>query len=85
VRRLRGRSAATNNLFWRNGSDESDSTVADARAVRADPRLDSEQRLEDGSAAIDAGATSFAHGGVELIPAGSWSGAAPDLGAFERE
>jgi hypothetical protein len=83
--RLGGRSVASHNLVWRNAGEAYDVALDPEATVRGDPLLDGEHRPRVGSAAIDAGATSFPHDGDELIPPASWAGAAPDLGAFERE
>lgn len=81
--RLRERSVAERNGFWRNGLDTED--VPRSRRLRArDPLLDEEYRLQSGSPAIDAGLTSYTHDGVAVLPVGSYAGEAPDLGAFER-
>lgn len=81
--RLRERSVAERNGFWRNGLDTED--VPRARRLRdVDPLLDGDYRLQSGSPAIDAGLASFTHDGVAVLPVGPYAGNAPDLGAFER-
>jgi hypothetical protein len=81
--RLRERSVVERNGFWSNGLDSED--VPRSRRLRAvDPLLDKEYRLQAGSPAIDAGLASYTHDGITVLPLGSYTGEAPDLGAFER-
>jgi hypothetical protein len=85
LKRLGGRSVVAHNLFWKNRRD-ADGFELDRAAQRfASPRLTREHRPEPGGPLVDAAATSFVRDGVELLGAepGSWTGAAPDLGAFE--
>ncbi len=87
MRRLRGDSFASHNLFWRNGTDVEDSRLDEARTLRADPLLDAERRPREGSPAIDAGVAVLDHKGRRIVdlPRDAYAGAAPDLGAFERD
>lgn len=86
LKRLRGDSIAAHTLFWKNGTDHEDAAIVKETLLFADPRLDAEHRLGDGSPAIDAGTALFERGGRRLfeLPRDSWLGPAPDLGAFER-
>ena len=63
-------------------------TPRPATAMRpgsADPLLDAEYQLQPGSPAIEAGTAHFEWNGeiVLDLPAGAFSGSAPDLGAYE--
>jgi len=81
---VKGDSAAGVNLHWQSGGVFDDCDLDQSTFVERDPGLDAAQRPKAGSACIDAGAASFAYNGDELtLPAGSFSGSAPDLGAFE--
>jgi hypothetical protein len=85
LKRLGGRSLVAHNLLWKNGRD-ADGFELDRAAQRfVNPKLGRSHRPQPGSALIDAAAMSFVRDGVELLGAepGSWTGAAPDLGAFE--
>jgi hypothetical protein len=87
VRRLQGESAAGPNLFWRNGADFEGADPVRGGALVADPLLDKDYRLREGSPAIDAGAASLEHRGVKALDLAppAYAGKAPDLGAFERK
>lgn len=82
-----GRSIAAYNLFWGNGLDFEGSNVDEEHIIRADPLLDKRFKLRDGSPCIDAGAARFIwRSAVVFQPdPGTYSGLAPDLGAFEFE
>ena len=73
------------NLFFANGTDNSGSNVDTGTSVFDDPLLDANLELQAGSPAIDAGTAFYIWQGttvLDLAP-GSFSGAAPDIGAFE--
>jgi hypothetical protein len=82
----KGGAVAAHNLFWKNGRDHRDSNVVAAGTLRKDPLLDGQARLKRGSPCVDAGVATFKWKGrtVLELPRASYSGAAPDLGAFER-
>jgi len=73
------------NLFWNNAADSEGSNIDTNSTLFADPLLDVNIQLQQSSPAIDAGTTHFEWAGetvLDLQP-GSFSGLAPDLGAFE--
>ncbi len=78
-------SIAAYNLFFANGTDDSQSNIDAATTFSGDPLLSADRRLSDGSPAIDAGTASFEHHGqiVWSRNAADYDGEAPDLGAFE--
>lgn len=85
LRRVKGGSVASANLFWKNGRDLDECALEPAGALRADPKLDGAGRPGAGSAAIDAGLVVFAVRGdtlVRILPT-AYAGRAPDLGAIE--
>lgn len=87
LKRLGGRSLVASNLLWKNRRD-ADGFELDRAAQRfASPKLTRSHRPEPGGPLVDAGVKSFERDGVELFVAdpGSWTGIAPDLGAFELE
>jgi parallel beta-helix repeat protein len=73
------------NLFFGNGTDNSGSNVDGGTSVIADPLLTVNLELPEGSSAIDAGTAFFAMMGMPVLdlPRSDFSGAAPDMGAFE--
>ncbi len=73
------------NLFFGNGTDNSGSNVDASTSVIADPLLTVNLELPEGSSAIDAGTAFFAWTGMPVLdlPRSAFSGAAPDIGAFE--
>lgn len=85
LRRVKGASVASSNLFWRNGRDLDECAFEPAGTLRADPKLDDAGRPGTGSAAIDAGLSVFAWRGDTLvrIPPAAIVGRAPDLGSIE--
>jgi hypothetical protein len=87
LKRVDGNSTAAYNLFWKNGADNSESNIDSPTSLFADPLLDADQKLSDGSPAIDAGTAQFQWQGQMVldIPPGDFSGGAPDLGRFEFE
>lgn len=72
LRRVKGESVATHNLFWSNGTDSEDCVLE--RTIAKDPLLGDDFKPRAGSPCIDAGTTSAKV---------TFSRAAPDLGAFE--
>ena len=85
LKNVDGNSIAAYNLFWGNGTDYQNSNVDTDNIVLADPRLDAHGRLLPGSPAIDAGGTSFTWKSETVLDLQSYeySGASPDLGAYE--
>jgi len=84
LKRVLGDSAAGYNLLWNNGVDLEECDLTTDTFVAQHPLLDEHSRPKSGSPAINAGAASFNYNGETLtLPAGSYSGPAPDLGAFE--
>jgi hypothetical protein len=85
LKRVDGRSVVSHVLFWKNGRDDEGSALDGATVLRADPKLDDAFRPLAGSPCVDAGCASFetANGRRYVAPAGSYEGAAPELGAFE--
>lgn len=85
LRKVAYHSVIGRTLFWNNGRDNEASNLLPDAAVVADPMLAKDGNPESGSPAIDAGAPSITRddaAGYALSPA-TWSGKAPDLGAFE--
>jgi parallel beta-helix repeat protein len=78
-------SVSAYNLFWNNVADSEGSNVDNSTSIFADPLLDVNIQLQQSSPAIDAGTTHFEWQGetvLDLHP-GTFSGTAPDLGAYE--
>ena len=73
------------NLFFNNGTDNSGSNVDVGSSVFADPLLTADLELPAGSPAIDAGTALYVWQGITVLdlPTSGYSGAAPDIGAFE--
>ncbi|UCC48789.1 MAG: fibronectin type III domain-containing protein [Gemmatimonadota bacterium] len=85
VKNVDGNSDLAFNLFFNNGIGNSGSNVDSASSVFEDPLLTANFELQAGSPAIDAG-TAFYIWQTETVldlPAGAYSGAAPDIGAYE--
>ena len=85
LKRLRGASVASHNLFWQNGKDHEDAPVEREKSFFVDPLLDPTFKPGAGSPAIDAGAVFCDRKGTRILdlPRESYLGPAPDLGAFE--
>jgi len=73
------------NLFFNNGTDNSGSNVDVDSSVFEDPFLTASLELQPGSPAIDAGTAFYVWQGMPVLdlPSSAFSGAAPDMGAFE--
>ena len=81
---VKGDSAAGVNLVWPAGGRFEECDLDQSLFIVRDSQLDAAYRPKPGSPCIDAGAVSLAYNGEELkIPAGSFIGSAPDLGAIE--
>lgn len=85
VKNVDNNSELAYNLFFNNGIDNSGSNVDVASSVYEDPLLTTELELAAGSPAIDAGTANYVWQGTTVLdlPASAYSGAAPDIGAFE--
>ena len=89
LKNVDGSSVARYSLFHGNAADQESSNVITSNDVSADPlyldRIGGDLRLQPGSPAIDAGTAGYLHLGETVLayPAGSYAGAAPDLGAHE--
>ena len=72
-------------VFWNNGRDLEKTLVAPGWTLVADPKLDGAFRPVTGSPCIDAGVADFHQSNRPAVQAadGSYSGAAPDIGAYE--
>jgi hypothetical protein len=73
------------NLFWNNAADSEGSNIDSSTSLFADPLLDANIQLQQSSPAIDAGTTHFEWAGETVLnlQPGTFSGTAPDLGAYE--
>ena len=73
------------NLFFNNGTDNSGSNVDAGSSVFADPVLTANLELPLESPALDAGTARYVWQGITVwdLPPSAYSGAAPDIGAFE--
>ena len=81
---MHGDSAAGRNLLWKNGTDFENCDLDQDAFITRDPMLDDAFRPKPGSPCIDGGVASLSYNGEELkLPRESFSGSAPDLGAFE--
>jgi hypothetical protein len=87
VKNVDGGSELAFNLFFNNGADDTGSNVDMGTSVFLDPVLAPDLRLLEGSPAIDAGTALYVWQGITVLdlPSSAYSGAAPDLGAFEFE
>jgi chitodextrinase len=85
VKNVDGNSELAYNLFYNNGTDNSGSNVDTGSSVFADPLLDANLALQAGSPAIDAGTAYYVWQTETVLdlPAEAYSGAAPDMGAYE--
>jgi hypothetical protein len=85
VKKVDGNSELAYNLFFNNGTDNSGSNVDVGSGEYADPLLTADLELPAGSPAIDAGTALYVWQGAVVLnlPPGAYSGAAPDMGAFE--
>ncbi len=85
VKNVDGESELAFNLFFNNGTDDIGSKVDADSSVFVDPVLSASLALLAGSPAIDAGTARYLWQGITVLdlPSSAYSGAAPDLGAFE--
>jgi len=85
VKNVDGSSELAFNLFFGNGVDDSGSNVDAGSSVFEDPLLDAALELPEGSPAVDAGTALYVWQGQTVLdlPGSAYSGAAPDMGAYE--
>jgi hypothetical protein len=85
MKNVDGGSIVSYGIYWNNGTDFENCNVDNPNILFSDPLLDSQFHLQPASPAIDAGAALFIWQGdaVLNLPSTSYSGVAPDLGAFE--
>ncbi|MCC6752134.1 MAG: right-handed parallel beta-helix repeat-containing protein [Deltaproteobacteria bacterium] len=85
--KVAGTSQVVSNLFFGNAKDQEQSTLDPTKnLVGRDPLLGADFTLGAASPAIDAGKSSFSFGGQTLsVTSGFQKGAAPDLGALEKQ
>jgi hypothetical protein len=84
LKRIHGDSAAGVNLLWNNLTDLDGCDLNPDVFLSKNPMLDTHYKLKADSPSIDAGQASLEYNGETLeLPADSFSGKAPDLGAFE--
>jgi len=82
---LDGNSVVAFNLLWGNNRDNEGSHVVKNTTIAKDPRLGSDFRPRKDSPCVDAGTKLYKRGDLVLLKISrkSFSGTAPDLGAFE--
>ena len=86
VKEIDGDSIAAFNLFWNNNVDNQGSNVDDNTTLYVNPFLDGTYQLPPASPAIDAGTAQYTLANDEVVldlPSSTYSGLAPDLGAYE--
>ena len=85
MKNVDGGSIVSYGIYWNNGTDFENCNVDSSNIFFSDPLLDSQFHLQPTSPAIDAGTALFMWQGntVLNLPSTSYSGIAPDLGAFE--
>jgi hypothetical protein len=84
LRKVNGDSAAGVNLFWRNGADQEECDLNPEKFIAADPLLGPDYKPGAKSRCLDGGVATFKYNGETLtLPAESYAGPAPDLGAAE--
>ena len=84
MKKVDGKSVASHNLFWANGTDFDDaSNIRDEHTLKVDPQLDKDYRPRGGSPCIGRGIGRLTTPvGAVQIEARADNSAAPDLGAF---
>ncbi len=85
LKRVGGRSFISHNLFFESGSHFVAINVRKSAVILADPKLDKDGKPQAGSPCIDAGIATIKvnRKPVEIVPKTTYTGKAPDLGAFE--
>lgn len=86
LKNVDGRSLASHNLVWANGTDFDEANVRAEHIVLKDPQLDKDWRPAAGSPCINAGVAELEGPSVRIeIVREKVYGSAPDIGAFEFE
>ena len=84
LKNVDGKSLASHNVLWNNGTDFDEGNVHAEHVVRKDPRLDANWRPQSDSPCIDAGVAELVvPAGRMEISRGVVNGTGPDLGAIE--
>ena len=85
LKQVDGNSVLAFNLLWENGIDNDGSNTEKKSTILKNPKIDSNHHLLVGSPGADAGTSLYRRGKAVLleIPRTSYTGNAPDLGAFE--
>ncbi|MBP90670.1 MAG: hypothetical protein CMJ64_28825 [Planctomycetaceae bacterium] len=85
LKRVDGNSVLAFNLLWNNKIDNEGSHIVMESTIAKNPKLDSDHRLRSNSPCVDAGTSLYRRRDTVLlkIPRTSYTGNAPDLGAFE--
>lgn len=84
LKKVDGDSVFSHNLFWRNGADFEECDLDPEGKLSADPLLGDDFRPAAGSPCVDGGTASLDQSGQKVVlGADTFTGAAPDLGAFE--
>jgi hypothetical protein len=87
LKRVDGLSIAAYNLFFKNGSNVSNSNIDWETTLTADPKLSTAYKLAKSSPAVDAGTKLFVWQGRTVVRPGpsEYFGMAPDLGKYEHK
>jgi len=85
IKNIDGNSIIGYNCLWLNGTDIVESNGDDSYLIKSDPKLNKKFRLKKISPCIDKGSHNFKKKGKILysFPKESFTGKAPDIGAFE--
>ncbi|MDP7012178.1 MAG: right-handed parallel beta-helix repeat-containing protein [Verrucomicrobiota bacterium] len=85
LKQVDGNSVLAFNLLWKNETDNVGSNCEKKSTISRNPKIDNNHRLLNGSPCVDAGTSLYRRGKTILlkIPRTSYTGNAPDLGAFE--
>ncbi len=85
MKNVTGGSIVSYGIYWNNGTDFENCEVDNPNILLSDPLLDAQFQLQPTSSAIDAGTGFFTWQGETVLdrPSTSYTGIAPDLGAFE--
>ncbi|MDZ7344363.1 MAG: right-handed parallel beta-helix repeat-containing protein [candidate division KSB1 bacterium] len=85
MKNIDGHSVVAYSSFWSNGTDVDHSNIDEATLIYQAPLLDNSFRITGGSPCVDRGVAFFIWQGDTVLnmPAASYVGSAPDIGAFE--
>ena len=85
LKQVDGNSVLAFNLLWDNEVDNDGSNTEKKTTVLKNPKIDGNHRLLSNSPCVDAGTSLYRRGDSVLlkIPRTSYTGNAPDLGAYE--